>query len=261
MVNKIDIVQQLISFGLDRRESETYLVLLQKGNLTPLVLSRETGINRTTLYRVLDKLVALGLIKEVLDYKSSSFAANPPDSLKILYAQKEIELKDTQERLDGLVKDLSALPKDTGGPTKVLYYQEVSGLRQLLWNTLQAKDEVVGFGYGDWNKGVGRKFAEKIRVEYVEQKVHGKELLNEGQLDKELSFTNNKEYLSKYYEHRIIPRKTLSINHDTYIYNDVFAFYHIFRGELFGVEIHNAGIARTQKQIFNILWKQAKKVE
>ncbi len=164
-----------------------------------------------------------------------------------------------QQNLDVLVNNLSNLPKEASGPTKVLYYQGVSGLRQLLWNTLNAKDEVVGFGYGDWNKGVGRKFAEKIRQEYVDRGVRGRELLNEGQLDRELSFTDNKVYLQKYYEHRIIPRQKLVINHDTYIYNEVFAFYHIYRGELFGVEIHNAEIARTQKQIFELLWKMGKK--
>ncbi|MBU1326788.1 helix-turn-helix domain-containing protein [Patescibacteria group bacterium] len=259
MVNKMDIVEQLTAFGLDSREAEVYITLLGKGNLTPTSLSRETGINRTTLYRILEKLVKLGLVKEALDYKSSSFAANPPESLSILFSQREIELKEMQKNLPEVLHDLEMLPKETRGPTKVFYYHGVSGLRQILWNTLNAKNEVVGFGYGDWNKGIGRKFAEKIRAEYVERKVRGKELLNEGLLDRELSFTDNKVYLQKYYEHRIIPRKKLVINHDTYIYNDVFAFYHIYRGELFGVEIHNAEIARTQRQIFEILWKMAKK--
>lgn len=60
------------------------------------------------------------------------------------------------------------------------------------------------------------------------------------------------------YEHRAIDPKIIDIKHDTYIYGDVFAYYYHYQGELFGVEIHNAEIAKTEKQMFEILWKMAK---
>lgn len=98
-------------------------------------------------------------------------------------------------------------------------------------------------GYDSW--GVGVVF-------------DNKELLNEGRLDVRQSFTNNKEYLAKCYEYRVISQKLLPINYDTYIYNDVFAFYYYFAGEVFGVEIHNVKITYSQRKIFEILWRMAK---
>ena len=35
----------------------------------------------------------------------------------------------------------------------------------------------------------------------------------------------------------------------------------MYQGELFGLEIHNAEIAQTERQIFFILWNQAKKMK
>ncbi len=260
MVNKMDIIKKLAKYGLEKREAEVYLTLLTKGNLTPLALSRETGMNRTTLYRVVEKLVTLGVVKKGIGYKSTSFEASPAENLKILVHQKEIELKEMQKEMPEVIQHLEHIPKETTGPTKVFYHHGASGLRQLLWNTLSAKTEVVGYGYGDWNKGVGKRFAEKLRFECVERNRHSRELQNENQHTKE-PFTENSLYLAKHYKLRVISRDVLIINHDTYIYDDVFAFYHYFRGELFGVEIHNGEIAKTQKQIFEILWKQAKKAE
>lgn len=254
MMNKLDLVEQLSGFGLDTREAEVYLVLLSKGSLTPLVLSRETGINRTTLYRILENLEKLGLVKEVLGYKSTSYEASSGQNLANLISQKEIELNKLQKDFPTILAHLQSLPVEITGPTKILYYHGISGLRQLLWNTLSAQKQVVGFGYGDWNKGIGKVYAERLRQLYVERQIVGREILNEGQIDKSLSFTQNKEYLNHYYVHRIMSRRKLEINHDTYIYNDVFAFYHTYEGELFGVEIHNGEIAKTQRQIFNILW-------
>lgn len=260
MVNKSDLVETLVSLGLGEKEAAAYLTLLRQGELTPLELSRETKINRTTLYRVLEELEERGLVKKALGYKTTSYQASPPEAIRAMLSQREAELGELQEAVGPLITQLTQLQEEQVSPTKVFYYHGRQGLRQLLWNTLSAKDEVVGLGYADWNAGVGRRFAEKIRAEYVSRGLRGRELLNEGFIDKKFSFTDNREYVKKYYEHRVIPKKTMVINYDTYIYNDVFAFYHIFQGELFGVEIHNAEIARTEKQIFEILWKMAKKV-
>lgn len=260
MVNKMKIIEQLVPFGLTQQEAEVYVALYKQGVRTPLWVAQVTGLNRTTSYRVLGDLTKKGFVKQALDYKSTSFVANPVESFRFLLSQKETEVQKLKQHLAPLENMIGQLPEipDTGS-TKVFYFKGVSGLRQLLWHTLEAKDDVVGFGYADWNAGIGKRFAEKIRAEYVERNLHAKELLNDDQVDEEYSYTDIKDYPHAHYEHRAISKKSFVIHHDTYIYNDVFAFYHIYRGELFGVEIHNAEIATTQRQIFDLLWKQAKK--
>ncbi len=258
MVNKMDktIMEELFgSFGLSPEEQEVYLALLKQPQATPLALSRATSINRTTLYRVLEALSEKGLIEEIMDYKSKSYRAAPPEQLNLLLSKKESEVESLREQLPKLIATLREVSPPPSSPTRVLYFKGISGLRQLLYNTLRAKDEVVGYGYGSWNDGVGRRFAEKIRREYVEKNIASREILNA--IDALGSYTSISGYFNGVYHHRKIQSKILTITHDTYIYNDVFAFYHITGGQLFGVEIHNEAIATTQKQIFEILWKQA----
>ena len=73
-----------------------------------------------------------------------------------------------------------------------------------------ARGGVVGFGYADWNAGIRKKFAEKIRAEYIERNIHAKELLNEDQIDSSYGYTDLSAY-KKVYEHRMIPKRTLFI--------------------------------------------------
>lgn len=261
MVNKMKIIEELMLFGLTRQEAEVYVALYKQDAKTPLFVAEAVGVNRTTAYRILARLADLGLVKQALDYKSTSFEANSIESIKLFVAQKEAEVQKLKQNIEPLDKLLNELPEsgDTG-PTQIYYFKGISGLRQLLWNTLNAKDGVVGFGYQDWNSGIGRKFAEKIRAEYLERHIDSKELLNEDQIDSTYSYTEIKRYPT-IYEHRMISKKVLLIRSDTYIYNDVVAYYHTYKGERFGLEIHNAEIAKTERQMFYILWKQAKKVK
>lgn len=257
MMNKSSVIKQLMVYGLTAAEAGVYLTLLKKGVLTPLELSRLTDINRTTLYRLLEKLQKIGLVEEILAPKSTSFRAAEPARLKLLLAKKEAEVAALRRQMANLVKELTTAGKSIAGPTRVVYFRGINGLQQLLWNTLKAKVEVLGFGYLDWNEAVGRRFAERLRREYVERQIYSREIDNHIS-SKVVEFTAVKGY-DKIYQERELPESKLPIHHDTYIYNDVFAFCHFFQGELFGVEIHNAEIAQTQKKIFEILWKMAKK--
>ena len=255
----MELKQKLNLLGLTDKQAEIYLLLLKGGLTTPLELSRQTTINRTTIYRILEELQKLNLIEDVLDSRGIKIKAVKPENLSLLLTQKESELNQLKSSLPGLIGDLSAIKDQPVAATQVVYFRGASGLKQLLWNILKAKDESVGYGYADWNESVGREFAEKLRAEHVKRKICDREIQNTDQAGPISSWTQIKDY-DQVYQARYLPRKIIDIKHDTYIYNDVFAFFHFYQGELFGLEIHNAEIAKTQKQIFEVLWKMGKKL-
>lgn len=256
MVNIQDPGIWLSRFGLNRDETVTYLTLQRRPEASPLQLSRDTKINRTTLYRVLESLEEKGLIEKIIGYKSTRFQASPPDALRFLLARKQTEVSDLERMLPDIVGTLNQLREERSSPTKVLHFTGANGLRQLLYNTLSAVDEVVGYGCGNWNDGVGVRFAEVLRTEYVKKGIRSREILNDSVPAD--SYTKVNGYAGGVYANRTVSKSTLNITHDTYVYNGVFAFYHTAGGTAFGVEIHSDNIVRTQKQIFEILWKLAK---
>ncbi len=244
------VIQQL---GLSDKHAIVYEALIIKPNATPLELARVTKLNRSSLYRYLEDLRKIGLVELVLGDKSSSYKANPEGLSQYLVSE--------ESRVEGLKKSIPKLVKEFGeskvtAGSEVKYYQGTEGLKQMLWNVVNQKDEFVGLGYQDWNTTVGKYFAEKLRNKMLENKLLSREILNEA--NDSLGFTDLGKGYGQVYQCRTIDPKVLMIKHDTYIYGDVFAYYYHYQGEYFGVEIHNKEIARTERQMFEVLWGMAK---
>lgn len=239
--------------GLTDKHALVYESLMKATRATPLELARETKLNRSSLYRYLEHLRKIGLVELVLGDKSSSYKANPEGLSQYLVIE--------ESRVEGLKRSIPKLVKEFGkskvtAGSEVKYYQGTEGLKQMLWNVVNQKDEFVGLGYQDWNATVGKSYADKLRQKMLDNQLRSREILNE--VDDSFTFTDLGKGYSKVYEHRAIDPKILLINHDTYIYGDVFAYYYHYEGEYFGVEIHNKEIARTERQMFEVMWKIAK---
>jgi sugar-specific transcriptional regulator TrmB len=253
----------LEKFGLAEDEIRVYLALTQIKTATVAQLSKQTDINRTTLYRLLAQLEKVGLVKNVLGYKTSKYQAENPQKLESMIIKQEENVLDLKNALSHIVTEVGILSAPPSGSTDILYFQGKEGLKQMLWNTLQAgkNGEVVGFGYLSLNEGVGKFFAENIRKQYIENTIKKKEILNFDQVEPEEVYTKLGPDYRKIYEARGIDKSKIEIYHDIMIYNNVVTFYHTINGELFGVEIHNPLIAKMQKQIFAILWDTAKTMQ
>lgn len=243
------------NLGLTSKHATVFLALWRKPGGTPLSLSRETRLNRSSIYRYLEDLRKEGLIEEVMaGTRKSEYRAVEADRLEVVVARQEAKLELLRASVPLLVQELG---RETASVTsEVKYYRGVEGLKQMLWNVVASGEEYVGLGYENWNTSVGKSFAEKLRAKNMETGVKSRELLN--RVEKDYEYTTLKESYAGVYEHQAIDPKILEIKHDTYIYGNVFAYYYHYRGEYFGVEIHNAEIARTEKQIFEILWRLGK---
>ncbi|KKT77658.1 MAG: hypothetical protein UW86_C0003G0026 [Microgenomates group bacterium GW2011_GWA1_Microgenomates_45_10] len=260
MMNRLMLIKQLKAFGMDNKGAQIYLTLLQKGPTTSLEISRLTSYNRTSVYRYLEELKKLGVVEEIIDEHRTLAKASSAEQLKLLVAQKEAEVDQLKHTLPMLAEELSRLENDAGSPTKVLFYRGKNGIQQLLWNSLKIPKggEMVGLSYRPWNDIVGREFSDKLRVELRIKEINDREVTNTpGPFD----YVHDEMFEDFTWRERYLPSSILEIRHETLIYNDVFALFHYHNGELFGVEIHNAEIAKTQKQLFEILWKKAKVIK
>lgn len=239
--------------GLGDKHVRVYRALLASPSATPLQLARETRLNRSSLYRYLEELRERGLVELVLGDKTSKYKVSPEGFERYLVSE-EARVESLKKTIPALLSELSN--KNNRVKSEVKYYQGVEGLKQMLWNVVASGQEYVGLGYENWNTSVGKSFAERLRAKNIEMGTSSRELLNE--VESEFDYTALKDSYPSVYQHRAIDPKILTIKHDTYIYGDVFAYYYHYQGEYFGVEIHNQEIARTERQVFEILWKLAK---
>jgi predicted transcriptional regulator len=251
MVN-MSLMRVMRQIGLTSKHALVYESMASKPSITPLQLARETKLNRSSLYRYLEELRQMGLVELVLGDKSSSYKASP-DGLSQYLVSEEARVENLKKTIPKLVKELGE-HKDAP-ESEVKYFTGVEGLKQMLWNVVSSGNDYVGLGYENWNTSVGVAYADRLRAKNMETGAKSREILNS--LEDNFEYTELGDKYGVVYSHRQIDTLVLEIKHDTYIYGDVFAYYYHYQGEYFGVEIHNREIARTEKQIFEILWKMA----
>ncbi|HUQ85750.1 MAG TPA: helix-turn-helix domain-containing protein [Candidatus Limnocylindrales bacterium] len=252
-MNKQISIAQLVNLGLEEVEAEIYLFLLEHGSRTPLVLSRETNIDRSKIYRYVEKLTQKKLIEESNTKWGKKLHAASPKNIELLIQEKEDALKSQKELMPGLIEGLSNTPNFQQREFEVKHYRGQDGLKQMLWNQLSAKKEILAFSYKNKNDIAGKTFAEKIRSEQVERKIMLYEVENETDQG-DLWYTDVPNW-GKFYKSRYIEPKVLDIKHYTAIFNNTVSISNWLDGEEVGLEIINSTYAQMQKQVFWKFWE------
>ena len=233
-----------------------YLSLLQRGPQTPTTLAKATGINRSKIYREVEELKVNGLIETVGDGSGKRLAAAPPERLNALVAKKEADVLATKEVVPQLITELGALSHHTHGQFEVKHYDGVEGIKQMLWNELQA-EEVLVMGHETMNHYVGFHFAEKQREEVMERDIQYKEIINRSDGTKVGEEYTKHARWKEFHTTRLIDDEILKIRHGIQIYNDTYSVFTWKDDTYAGVEIVNPALADMQRQIFWHFWELA----
>ena len=250
-------VQLLINLGLGETEARVYLALGAEKE-TVMGLAKRIKIARTSIYMALDKLLERGLVERVVEYKKSLYKRASGEMLDVLVNEE----KKRWEKME-LSKEIIKSRLKTGlknAKTEVRYYHGQSGFQQMMWNVLSAKEETVGWSEFGRVEVVGNKFIENWAKEFKTKGLRDRVICNSSkkvverlgqQLDEAVSQLETGDV-------RLVDEKEMYISGDTTIYNNVFAVCWWGGGEVVGVEIENEELVKTQKTVFETMWKKAK---
>lgn len=248
------IEKYLEELGFSHEVGRLYSILVSKGPLTILEASRATEIERTALYRLVDDLMARGLIEEVLEYKSRRLQAAPPHKIKDLVERKRREAEGLAHDYPEFEKLVQNMPSSNS--TQVRYYRGISGIKQILWNETKAKSGVIGYTYRNLEEVVGLSYFRQWVSELEKNKVVCRDLRS----DSFLLSSDSPEFVRIHIDQsawRYLPDAVMHLTHNLDVYNDIVAMYYWQDNELFGIEIQNQQIADMQRSIFETLWKLA----
>jgi sugar-specific transcriptional regulator TrmB len=253
------LINELVTYDINPDAAGIYLYIRQNGPSAALKISKDLHVDRTKVYRLLDKLTEKGLISQKMGERGFVFVAEPAEKFKLLITEKETELASLKERLPVLMEQLNNIPPDSEKGSKVLYYQGTKGLKQVTWNSLKAQKTLrIMEVASDMSVFLDQKFSEEVRSELVKRRIHTKQLTN---ITKIPNYTKVRELVKNYWEVRYLNPKKLKIGFETLIYNDTVALYNIRGKDVFCVEIRDKRLAETQKDLFDFIWKSAHKMK
>lgn len=243
--------------GLDTDIADIYLSLHANGPQTISELSRNAKVERTRIYRLIDKLMASNLIEVETHYKRGIIKAAPIANLHILINEKEQELKSLQDELE-LLQQVFARNSLSNPAARVQFYRGTEGHKQMMWNEARAGSQVLAIIHQVEQTKTSKAFFERWVEECNRNNTSCREVHSDDfRKGYDSWYAKNENARLNNYEARYVSPKTFRIRHSTCIYNDVVAHYQWKDGEIFGIEIYNKEIADEQRQLFELIWEKS----
>lgn len=101
------LVADLKAFGLEDVEAQTYVRLARLGKARASSLSSALKINRTTTYRVLDRLKQVGIVESSMTRPVSFIAVEPRKALQLLIDRRKDQLKTAENKFSGVLEQFT----------------------------------------------------------------------------------------------------------------------------------------------------------
>lgn len=230
----------LEKLGIEKNEAKIYLSLLGMGLTSATKISSQTKIERTLVYRLLERLIDKGLVTYVTENRAKKFSAVDPENLKIQLKEKEKALEEILPKL----KKMSGNSKEK--VPKIEIYRGLKGVKSLVREVLVIKKDYCVF-CGEHKSASMRFFFKHFMTAIEKEGIHEKVLIKEGF---EISRSNNTEirYLSK----------EMSLPATTAVCGSMVGI--IIGTEPFiALKIESKDLADSYRNYFDLLWNVAAK--
>jgi predicted DNA-binding transcriptional regulator len=124
-----NLAERLHRAGFQEKTAAVYATLLDLGGAYPSRVARETGINRSSVYKILVDLSVKGLVGEVEKKHKLFYQLERPARLKRLMDMQVSLAEDNREAAIKLVPDIEELWAAHAGKPRVVYFEGVEEVR------------------------------------------------------------------------------------------------------------------------------------
>jgi HTH-type transcriptional regulator, sugar sensing transcriptional regulator len=256
----------LTKIGLNAKESQVYLSLLELGSQPASVIGKKANINRSTTYLILDALIQKGYVNEHVRADVKYFAAADPQVIVQSLEQQEHTIDENRKELIDLLPDFYSLTNPLSIKPKVRFYEGEEGVKRAMNDTLNSSEPLYSWcAFDSWLKvtpslhkyikDYAKLRAEKYKIP-VRVIVPDKPEVRDYLLHDYPPLQDNKNPLM---EIRWLPKDIPAFNNETNIYDDKVSIVSLAKNELHGVVIESHEIAQLHKAMFQMAWKAGKK--
>ena len=248
------VYKSLINIGFSQKEASVYLALLELGKRTVSPIARKSGINRTTVYDILESLVAKSLVSISGKEPLQEYVAESPDKiLKIVeegITRKQQEFKEAQS----LVPQLKSMHNVTDRP-KVMFYEGTEGLKQVYEDTLTSHEPIRAYANVREMHAALPDYFPKYYKRRTNHGIKIRAIIPSNEAGKERASKDKEENR----ETALVPPDKVYFSPEINIYNNKVMI--ASWKEKLGIIIESKEITEAMKSIFELAWAEAKRLD
>ncbi len=163
------LADKLSKAGLSQKEAVIYAFLLEREGSFPSVIAKETGLNRTTVYKILSALSVKGLVTEFEKRKKFFYQAENPKHLE-KYAEMQIAMaKAAEENVSRMMPLLEGLYKSSPDKPVVRFFEGKDGVLAMYDEHVQTKKPYEMLAFSN-TVGLLPLLSQEFKEEYQKRK-------------------------------------------------------------------------------------------
>lgn len=248
----------LNSFGLTRKETDIYELLLRKGEMIVGDIIGLLPYKRATVYKSISTLEKKGLVF-TRDYNKKIHVKPIEPSRLLDLADKELaEQEKARDELKASLPDLVAAYILSVEKPIVSTFEGVKGLKEIYEDTLNEGKTIYALVLPvDMHPELLSYLRKSYRVRRAKLGIHAYVIAASNEYAKEYKLSDKKYERTTY----LIPNDKFPFQHEINIYGNKIAIINCKKGEQpVGIVIHHPDVAKTFKAWFDLGWEAASKL-
>ncbi|MDO8609720.1 MAG: helix-turn-helix domain-containing protein [bacterium] len=242
-----------LKLGLSHKEAAIYLELVRIGASPVSVWAKNSGVNRSSMYVILERFLAEGLVTTFTHKGVLHAQAIPMADIPALLYDKETMVKNTRDLFIKNLPDLQKLEKTQHIKPKVHFYEGVSRVENMYDQVLKEKS-FKAFFHPERVKTIMPEYFHKIPLTLKASGGSAKELLVKSKEAQEYI----RLYQSQKHQIALLPH-AITFSSDTIITKEKIYLVGYSSTDAVATEIWNEELALTQSTLFDLIWSSVQK--
>jgi sugar-specific transcriptional regulator TrmB len=246
-----DLLKKL---DFSEKEIEVYLAILRNEKITPADLSKITKINRSTVYSVVGELVEKGIVSHDLTSPVKYLVALPIEDLENIVKKEEIELARKKDVVSSAISELKHITSNKKYSAPKIRFIAEGDIESFMINQSPVWDESMLEADAVWWGFQDHTYVENY-ANYIDW------YWSRADEGIKLKLITNKSTIEKVMEEKKYPRrkikyfkKKVPFTATTWILGEYIVMIVTNERPFYAIEIHNAELAKNQRELFKFLW-------
>lgn len=243
------LINSLEGIGLSEKEAKVYLTMLELGEATVVDVSKKSGINRTTIYPIIEKLRTEGMVLQTKSKKHTFFVAEDP-SVVLINNKKKVET------FEGFVPFLQDIKGGNAKVPRVYFFDGPEGFKRI-WKIIfssKSKEYFIATDPREMLDFVKEGYiTSKIIKEKVKMGIKSRQIITSSEYAKEIIAKDKDENR----ESRVLAHQ-FRLPFTVIVVDDKVALISP-RQENMILLIESEGFAKTYRSMFEAVWNSLEK--
>ncbi|MEZ4103918.1 MAG: helix-turn-helix domain-containing protein [Candidatus Paceibacterota bacterium] len=247
------IKEILEELGFSEKEVEIYLAIIKSDQATASLIAKETDVNRTTVYDILETLMHKGVVSKIKKAGKTYYYALSPDKL-IDYLEREkrefskkIDLQ--KEKVSKIMPKLISIQNlHSVNKPKVRFYEGEKGMREAYEDSLQADGLIRAYAnVEEMHKGLPNFFPEYYKRR-AEANIHIRAILPQNEASFDRAAKDSEEMRTT----KFLPEEKMTFSPEINVYNNKVLV--ASWKESMAIVIESKELADFHKLVYDLLW-------